>query len=276
MPDSADTIPPSSWPTSSGTVEEMKSGNLQFLGPNLVENMQSGGLQHQYAENMHSGGGLQLYDSYGDKERLPPPVQVEKIDSAPSTKQTIFGLSRRIFWLLAALFVLIIIGAVVGGVVGAQKRQSSTSAGPAGASAIPQASITSPITATSAASSSIAASSTGSVTTSSASATSANATTSSSTQAPTTTALPFITPARANPVDVDGNYFVNCNSTQSGLASGMAYYKNLVPGKNVGQGPDDYIDVTNSTYVTWENGGVGMPYHFMTAPASCALLILSS
>ena len=259
MADSTGVTLHQSWQNSRGTVEDMRSDNLQFHIPNLVENMQSGGLQHQlsphYAENIQSGG-LQLYDSFGDKERLPPPVQGEKLDPAPIPKWKIFGLSRRIFWLLATILVLVAIGAVVGGVVGTRNRQSSASIGPAGTSSIPQVSITSTIIATSTRSdgSSTATTSSAGI----ASSSSSNATISSSTLMPSTTALPFVTPSRANPADVDGNYFVNCNDTQGSLSSGMAYYKNLVPGKNIGQSPDDYIVVTNGSYVQWENGGVGM------------------
>jgi hypothetical protein len=256
MPDSAGVTPHQSWQKSSGTVEDMRSDNLQLHIPNLVENMQSRGLQHpaQYAENIQSGG-LQLYDSLGDKERISTPVQGEKLDPAPIPKRKVFGPPRRIFWLLAAILVLVVSGAVVGGVVGTRNRRSNTSTGPAGTSAISQVSITSTIVATSTRSdgpSTTTTSSTGIV------ASSSKTTISSSTPISSTTALPFVTPSRANPVDVDGNYFVNCNDTKGALSSGMAYYKNLVPGKNIGQQPDDYIVVTNGSYVPWNNGGVGM------------------
>jgi hypothetical protein len=275
MPDSAGVTPHQSWQKSSGMVEDMRSDNLQLHIPSLVENMQSGGLQHQaqYAENIQSGG-LQLYDSFGDKEKISTPVQSKTLDPTPIPNRKIFGLPRRIFWLLAAILVLVVIGAVVGGVVGTRNRQSSTSTGPAGASAIPQVSLTSTITATSTRSdgpSTTTTSSTGIVTSSS-----SKATISSSTPISSTTALPFVAPSRANPVDVDGNYFVNCNDTKGAISSGMAYYKNLVPGKNIGLLPEDYIAVTNGSYVPWKNGGVGMSKHPQTAPAGCALLIQSS
>jgi hypothetical protein len=255
MPDLAGLAPQTPWPTSSGTVEEMRSDNLQLYVPNLVENMHTGGLQRHLAENMKSGS-LQVYDSYGDKERLPP-IQDEKIDPETVSKRKLLGLSRRVFWLFAASIVLVVTGAVVGGVVGTQTHRSNTFASAATAGAILQVSSTQ-----SAAPSRFATSSTGTITTASTtSATSPNVTSSLSTQTPTTTTLPFITPTRANPVDVDGNYFVNCNNTKGGLASGLAYYKNLTPGSNIGHGPDDYINVTNGSYVTWENGGVGTSHH---------------
>jgi hypothetical protein len=250
----------------------MRSSNLQL---HVIENMQSGGIQHHVAEKMQSGGmqldvaekmhfgNAQLYDSYGDKERLPSPVQDGQAYPAPSAKRKILGLSRRMFWLLAASLVLIAIGAVVGGVVGMQKRQSNISANSTGTSGIPQVSSTQLSTTQLAGYSTTSASSTTSTTL-------PNSTTSSSTQSPTTTALPFLTPSRANPVDVDGNYFVNCNTSQGSLSSGMAYYKNLTPGENIGQGPDDYVPVTNGSYVTWENGGTGMSYRFMATLTSCA------
>jgi hypothetical protein len=251
MSDSVDPTPHPPWP-SRGFVEDMQSSNLQV---HVVENMQSGGIQLNVAEKMHLGS-LQLYNSYGDKERLPSPVQDGQIYPAPSARRKILGLSRRMFWLLAASLVLITIGAVVGGVVGTQKRRSDTSAYSTGTNSIPQVSSTQP-----AGYSTIFASSTMSTT-------SPSSTTSSSTQSPTTTSLPYVPPSRANPVDVDGNYFVNCNTSKGSLSSGMAYYKDLTPGKNVGQGPDDYITIKNGSYVAWENGGTGMSYHFMATPTS--------
>lgn len=272
MSDSADPTSHPLWPASRVYVEDMPSGNLQL---HVIENMQSGGIQHHVAEEMQSGGiqldvaekmhlgSAQLYDSYGDKERLPSPVQEGQTCPAPSARRKILGLSRRMFWLLAASLVLIAIGAAVGGVVGTQKRRSNVSAYPTGTSGIPQVSSTQVSTTQLAGYSTISASSTMSTT-------SPNSTTSSSAQSPTTTTLPFVAPSRANPVDVDGNYFVNCNTSQGSLSSGMAYYKNLTPGKNVGQGPDDYIPVTNGSYIAWENGGTGMSYRFMATPTSCA------
>jgi hypothetical protein len=75
--------------------------------------------------------------------------------------------------------------------------------------------------------------------------------------APTNPPIPPTNPTRQNPADTDGNYFVNCQKSDGTVSSGMAYYKNLVPGTNVGQRPDDYIDVTNGSLVTWESAGVG-------------------
>jgi hypothetical protein len=75
--------------------------------------------------------------------------------------------------------------------------------------------------------------------------------------APTNPPIPPTNPTRQNPADTDGNYFVNCQKSDGTVSSGMAYYKNLVPGQNVGQQPDDYIDVTHGSYVTWESTGVG-------------------
>jgi hypothetical protein len=276
MSDSADPASHPPWPASRGFVEDMQDGNLQL---HVVENMESGGIQHHVAEEMQSGalqldvaekmrlGGLQLYTSFGDKERLPSPVQDGQIGPAPPARRKILGLSPRMFWLLAASLVLIAIGAVVGGVVGTQKRRSNTSAYSTVTSGIPQVSSTQPAgystTFASSAMSTTSASSTMSTT-------SPTSTISSSTQSPTTTGPPFITPSRANPVDVDGNYFVNCNTSQGSLSSGAAYYKNLTPGKNIGQEPDDYITVTNGSYVVWENGGTGTSYRFMATPTSCA------
>jgi hypothetical protein len=51
----------------------------------------------------------------------------------------------------------------------------------------------------------------------------------------------------------------------------MAYYKILNPGSNVGQGPDDYIDVVHGSYVMWENGGAGVSSISMTGLTSCIL-----
>lgn len=146
-------------PAVGGTVEQMQSGNLQYQDHHVVENMRSGGLQYnqpsnfqgetpQYAENMSSGG-LQFYDpnavSHDEEKRPAPPIAipVEKIDppvELPLAGQRedniptkrIFGLRRRIFWLLAAILALVVVGAVVGGVVaGTQKRQSTASTDPA-------------------------------------------------------------------------------------------------------------------------------------------------
>lgn len=68
--------------------------------------------------------------------------------------------------------------------------------------------------------------------------------------------MPPIQPTRLNPADTDGNYFVNCVNSQDGtISSGVAYYKNLNPGQNVGQQPDDYVDVIHGSNVNWEQSG---------------------
>jgi hypothetical protein len=82
-----------------------------------------------------------------------------------------------------------------------------------------------------------------------------------------TIAPPPTNPTRQNLADTDGNYFVNCKDSHGTVSSGMAYYKNLDPGSNVGQQPDDYIDVTHGSLVTWESTGVvafnsGVPVHW--------------
>jgi hypothetical protein len=263
MSDSVDPTPHPPWP-SRGYVEDMQSSNLQL---HVVENMQSGGIQLNVAEKMHLGS-LQLYNSYGDKERLPSPVQDMQICPTPSASRKILGLSLRMFWLLAASLVIIAIGAVIGGVVGTQKRRSDTSAYLTGTSGIPQVSSTQLAGYNTISASSTMSTTSPSSTFSSATSSAATSTTSSSTKSLTTTALPFVTPSRANPVDVDGNYFVNCNSSKGSLSSGMAYYKDLTPGENVGQRPDDYITIKNGSYVAWENGGTGMSYRFMATLTS--------
>lgn len=66
------------------------------------------------------------------------------------------------------------------------------------------------------------------------------------------------TPVREDSSDTDGNYFVNCvNNVDGTTSSGMAYYKNLNPGQNAGQQPDDYVDVIHGSYQTWESVGSG-------------------
>jgi hypothetical protein len=77
------------------------------------------------------------------------------------------------------------------------------------------------------------------------------------TTAPTQTIAPAPTnPTQQNPAHADGNYFVNCKDSDGAVPPGMVYYKNLIPGSNVGQQPDDYIDVTHGSLVTWESTGV--------------------
>ncbi|KAF2001659.1 zincin [Amniculicola lignicola CBS 123094] len=50
----------------------------------------------------------------------------------------------------------------------------------------------------------------------------------------------------------DGVYLVN-RVRGNQRASGVAYYANF--GNNNGQGPDDYVEVSNDDYAWWENGG---------------------
>ncbi|RDW67047.1 hypothetical protein BP5796_09796 [Coleophoma crateriformis] len=75
--------------------------------------------------------------------------------------------------------------------------------------------------------------------------------------APASPPIPPSSPVRENSGNTDGNYFVNCESTDGTISSGMAYYKNLNPGQNKGQQPDDYIDVLHGSHVTWEQPGAG-------------------
>jgi hypothetical protein len=98
-------------PTLHGTVEAMQSGNLQFQEPYLVESMQSGGLQFYESEPRT------LYNS---DEKMPVPIT-----SHAKSPQRICGLSRRTVWLVAGIFVLIVIGAVVGGAIAGTKRHET-------------------------------------------------------------------------------------------------------------------------------------------------------
>lgn len=62
--------------------------------------------------------------------------------------------------------------------------------------------------------------------------------------------------------NTDGNYFVNCQNRVDGtISSGMAYYGNLNPGENVGQQPDDYVDVVHGSNVNWEQSTQGTYHH---------------
>lgn len=65
-----------------------------------------------------------------------------------------------------------------------------------------------------------------------------------------------MTPERASNAN-DGNYLVNCKHPDGTLSSGVAYYSNLNPGANVGQLPDDYVDVTHGSHYNWEQVGQG-------------------
>lgn len=76
--------------------------------------------------------------------------------------------------------------------------------------------------------------------------------------APKAPALPPSSPGRLDAGNVDGNYFVNCSTSDGSISSGMAYYAQLNPGHNVGHQPNDYVDVNNSTYVNWTHPGSGM------------------
>jgi hypothetical protein len=77
--------------------------------------------------------------------------------------------------------------------------------------------------------------------------------------APKAPALPPSSPARLDTSNVDGNYFVNCSNPDGSTSSGMAYYAKLNPGHNVGQQPNDYVDVSkNSSFLDWIQPGAGM------------------
>jgi hypothetical protein len=94
---------------------------------------------------------------------------------------------------------------------------------------------------------------------------------------PTAPLIPPMVPTRLNPADTDGNYFVNCQKLDGNVSSGMAYYKNLVPGQNIGQKPDDYLQVTHANYVQWEQPGVGkfIPPNPLNPFSSLSLHLLS-
>lgn len=278
--DSESTMEKTQSPAPGLMAEDLRSGNLEVHIPPLVENLQSGGLQHYpyrpYTENMPSGG-LQFHDiglaDHSNKE-LVPPTHTDEINATLVAQRKIFGLKRRTFWLLVAILAVLLIGALVGGVVGGvKKHQQDISANAAGASAVPAGSTSSTIATPSGSARSSTLSSPIPTSTNAASSTS-NATTSSAGSA-TTTALPFVSPARANPVDTDGNYFVNCNNTSGSLSSGLAYYKNLTIGLNIGHQPDDYVDVIQGSYVNWENGGTGMFCPFINIRVRYTLLMPS-
>jgi hypothetical protein len=79
--------------------------------------------------------------------------------------------------------------------------------------------------------------------------------------APKAPALPPSSPARLDTSNVDGNYFVNCSNPDGSTSSGMAYYAKLDPGHNVGQQPNDYVDVSkNNSYWNWIQPGAGMEH----------------
>lgn len=69
--------------------------------------------------------------------------------------------------------------------------------------------------------------------------------------------IPPPAPVRKTPGATDGNYFVNCQASDGTVSSGMAYYKNLTPGQNVGQSPDDYVDTAHGSFVDWETSSSG-------------------
>ena len=76
--------------------------------------------------------------------------------------------------------------------------------------------------------------------------------------APKAPALPPSSPARLDSSNVDGNYFVNCSKSDGTVSSRMAYYAQLSPGHNTGHQPNDYVDVSNSTWVNWTQPNSGM------------------
>ncbi|KAM0708981.1 hypothetical protein Q7P35_003017 [Cladosporium inversicolor] len=69
--------------------------------------------------------------------------------------------------------------------------------------------------------------------------------------APKAPALPPPSPARLDPSNIDGNYFVNCSNSDGSTSSLMAYYAQLNPGHNVGHPPNQDIVVKRSTYIDW-------------------------
>ena len=71
-------------------------------------------------------------------------------------------------------------------------------------------------------------------------------------QPPAAVPVPPVQPTRKQPGATDGNYFVNCQSSDGTVSSGIAYYSHLNPGQNAGQRPDHYVDVLHGSYVTWE------------------------
>lgn len=65
----------------------------------------------------------------------------------------------------------------------------------------------------------------------------------------------------------DGNYFVDCRADDGTLSSGIAYYKNLIPGRMVGKKPDDFVDVTVGQHVDWETSSSGLQYFLISTYA---------
>jgi hypothetical protein len=69
----------------------------------------------------------------------------------------------------------------------------------------------------------------------------------------------------------DGLYFVNCQHPDGKQSSGVAYYSNIDPGHNVGQQPNDYVDVTHGTFNNWEQTGSGKQ-SLLSDPVWCSSL----
>jgi hypothetical protein len=95
--------------------------------------------------------------------------------------------------------------------------------------------------------------------------------------APKAPALPPSSPARLDTSNIDGNYFVNCSNPDGSTSSGMAYYAKLDPGHNVGQQPNDYVDVNkNSSNMDWIQPGAVLVILYSMYPAVCAYTDLHS
>jgi hypothetical protein len=65
-------------------------------------------------------------------------------------------------------------------------------------------------------------------------------------------------PSRENHETRDGYYFVNCVNPENTLSLGIAYYNDMIPGGgNVGQLPDDFVDVlyNHAGMKTWQGQG---------------------
>lgn len=63
----------------------------------------------------------------------------------------------------------------------------------------------------------------------------------------------------------DGNYLVDCQANDGTISSGIAYYKNLMPGQMIGKKPDDYVDVTVGHHVDWETTSSGLSFLNLSA-----------
>lgn len=66
----------------------------------------------------------------------------------------------------------------------------------------------------------------------------------------------------------DGNYFLNCRSNDGNVSSGIAYYKNLVPGQMLDKIPDDYVEVSRGGNIDWETVSSG-PSSLYSLSLSC-------